>query len=110
MGYSKYPQTSNICGSLVGNEIVDHLDVVGAKPVSAIPTTSSFSTEHLASMEWEKTTAWRDEKHLNSGIWCNLYKRFDSSPGFITVYVLREGHIVPSTLKGQFHRNKHIQW
>ena len=29
---------------LVGNEIVDHSDVVGASPVSAAPTKSSFST------------------------------------------------------------------
>ena len=32
------------------NKIVDHSDVVGASPVSAAPTTSSFSTWHLASM------------------------------------------------------------
>ena len=30
--------------SLLGNEIVDHSDVVGASPVGAAPTTSSFST------------------------------------------------------------------
>ena len=29
---------------LVGNKIVDHSDVVGASPVGAAPTTSSFST------------------------------------------------------------------
>ena len=28
----------------VGNEIVDHSDVVGASPVGAAPTASSFST------------------------------------------------------------------
>ena len=39
-----YPQTSNICRTLVGNKIVDHSDVVGASPVGAAPTTSSFST------------------------------------------------------------------
>ena len=32
----------------VGNEILDHSDVVGASPVGAAPTTSSFSTERLA--------------------------------------------------------------
>ena len=36
---SNYRKTSNISHTLVGNEIVDHLDVVGAAP-----TTSSFST------------------------------------------------------------------
>ena len=39
-----YPQTSNISHSLVGNKIVDHSDVVGASPVGAAPTTSSFSS------------------------------------------------------------------
>ena len=30
--------------ALAGNEIVDHLDVIGASPVGAAPTTSSSST------------------------------------------------------------------
>ena len=41
-----YRQVSNIRRTLVGNKIVDHSDVVGASPVGAAPTTSSFSTEH----------------------------------------------------------------
>ena len=59
-----YCQVSNIRHTLVGNKIVDHPDVVGASPVGAAPTTSSFSTWHLASMDWTKTTTRRDEKHL----------------------------------------------
>ena len=39
---SKYRKTSNISRVLVGNKIVDHPDVVGASPVGAAPTTSSF--------------------------------------------------------------------
>ena len=39
-----YRQVSNIKYTLVGNKIVDHSDVVGAAPVGAAPTTSSFST------------------------------------------------------------------
>ena len=39
-----YHKTSNISHTLVGNKIVDHSDVVGASPVGAAPTTSSFST------------------------------------------------------------------
>ena len=35
---------SNISHTLVGNKIVDHSNVVGALPVGAAPTTSSFST------------------------------------------------------------------
>ena len=38
-----YPQTSNISHTLAGNMIVDHSDVVGASPVGAAPTASSFS-------------------------------------------------------------------
>ena len=39
-----YRQVSDIRRTLVGNDIVDHSDVVGASPVGAAPTTSSFST------------------------------------------------------------------
>ena len=39
-----YHQVSNIRHTLVDNKIVDHSDVVGASPVGAAPTTSSFST------------------------------------------------------------------
>ena len=39
-----YRQISNIRRPLVSNEIVDHSEVVGASPVDAAPTTSSFST------------------------------------------------------------------
>ena len=40
----EYRETSNIRHTIVGNKIVDHSDVVGASPVGAAPTTSSFST------------------------------------------------------------------
>ena len=40
----KYRQVSNISCTFVGNKIVDNSDVVGASPVGAAPTTSSFST------------------------------------------------------------------
>ena len=39
-----YRKVSNISRTLLGNEIVDHSDVVGASPFVAAPTTSSFST------------------------------------------------------------------
>ena len=38
-----YRKTSNVSDPLVGNELDDHPDVVGASPVGAAPTTSSFS-------------------------------------------------------------------
>ena len=41
---SMYRKTSNISRTPVGNKIVDHSDVVGASPVGAAPTTSSFLT------------------------------------------------------------------
>ena len=71
--YVYFHQTSNISDIVVGNEIVDHADVVRSSPVGAAPTTSSFSSEHLASMDWAKTTARRDEKHLGFMIWWDLY-------------------------------------
>ena len=39
-----YRQVVNIRRTLIGNKVVDHSDVVGASPVGAAPTTSSFST------------------------------------------------------------------
>ena len=39
-----YRQVSNIRRTLVGNQIIDRSDVVGASPVGVVPTTSSFST------------------------------------------------------------------
>ena len=69
----KYRQVSNIRRILAGYKIVDHSDVVGASPVGGAPTTSSFSTEHLAPLDWQKTTARRGEKHLSLAIWCVLY-------------------------------------
>ena len=73
--FDEYRQVSNIERTLVGNKIVDHSDVVGALPVGAAPTTSSFSTEHLAStsLDWATVTTRRDEKHLSLGIRCVLY-------------------------------------
>ena len=68
-------KTFSIRHILAGNKIVDHSDVVGALPVSAAPTTSSFPTEHLTSINCVKTTARRDEKYLNFGIWCVAYIR-----------------------------------
>ena len=62
---SKYRKTSNIRRTLVGNKIVDNSDVVGALPVGAAPTTSSFSTWHLGSRDSEKTAARQYENILN---------------------------------------------
>ena len=39
-----YSQTSNISGTLVGNKITDHTDLVEVSPVGVAPATSSFST------------------------------------------------------------------
>ena len=74
--YCTYCQVSNISHTWVGNEIVDHSDVVGASPVGVAPTTPSFSTEHLASIYCAKTTASRVEKHFSFGIWCDLCYKF----------------------------------
>ena len=63
-----YRKTSNIRHTLMGNNIADHSDVIGASPVGATPTTPSFSTQHIDSMDWAITTTRRDENQLNFGI------------------------------------------
>ena len=63
-----YRQTSNTRRTLEGNKIVDHSDVRGASPGA-----SSFSTKHLASMDWAETTARLADKHLIFWIYCGLY-------------------------------------
>ena len=68
-----YRKTSNIRRTLLGNKIVDHSDVVGASPVGAAPTTSSFLTSHLASRDSAKTAARQYENLMSVGIWCVLY-------------------------------------
>ena len=74
IGYiNTYRQPSTISHTLAGNKTVDHSDVVGASPVGAAPTTSSFSIKHLVSMDWAETTARRDENQLRFEIWCVLY-------------------------------------
>ena len=70
---TNYLQNSNIRRTLVGNKIFDHSDVVGALPVGAAPTSSSYLILHIASMDWAKTTARRDKKHFIFGIWCDSY-------------------------------------
>ena len=56
---SGYRQNCSISCNLAGNKIVDHSAVVGEAPA---PTTSSFSTWNLASMDWAKKTAIRDDE------------------------------------------------
>ena len=43
-----------IWNTFKGNKIADHPDVVGASSVGVAPATYSFSTKHLASMDWAK--------------------------------------------------------
>ena len=77
--FYRYHQTCNIRCTLVGNKIINHSDAVGAAPTTdvvgaapkvgtvptgAAPTTSSFSTWHLASMDWANTTVRQEEKPL----------------------------------------------
>ena len=63
-------QSSNISRIFVRNKSVDHSDVVGASRCSNY---IFIILQHLASMDWTKTTARRDEKQLSFGIWCVWY-------------------------------------
>ena len=61
----------------LGNRIVYHSDVVRASPVGTAPTTSSFLTLHMASLDWTKTTfkirwetlKWWDLMYLILDVW-----------------------------------------
>ena len=68
-----YRKVSNIRRTWVGNKIVDHSDIVGASPVGAAPTTSSFSTWHLAARDSAKTATRQYKNLLKVEIWCVLY-------------------------------------
>ena len=80
LGLQTYRKTPNISPTLLCNKIVDHSDVVGASPVGAAPTTSSYLTYHLASMNWVKTTARRDKKHLSFEIGATYTRGFTVVP------------------------------
>ena len=54
---TNYRQTSNIRRTLEGNKLVDHSDVVGASPVGAAPTPSSFWTW----LQWIQQRQLQDE-------------------------------------------------
>ena len=69
----KYREIPNIKRTLVGDGIVYHSDVVGALPVGAAPTTSSFLTYHMALIACAMISARQDKKHLSLVIWCILY-------------------------------------
>ena len=86
-----YRKTSNISRTSVGNKIVDHSDVVGASPVGAAPTTSSFSTWHLASRDSAKKAARQYENLLSVVIWCVLYQRLDGKYYLSMLYHSRSG-------------------
>ena len=58
--HHSYSQTSDMNRTLLGDEIGDHSDVVGAAP-----TTSSLSTYLQASMDQAMKTARGNEKHLS---------------------------------------------
>ena len=62
--------------SFVCNWIVDQSDAVGASPVYAAPTTTSFSTSHLALICCTETTASLFHKHLSFLDLVHLYYRF----------------------------------
>ena len=40
----EYRKISNITRTLIGNQMVDHSDVVGTAPLGNVPTTPSFLT------------------------------------------------------------------
>ena len=57
---------------LISNKIADQSDVVGASPVGTAPTTSSFSTKHLALLVLANTTAILERIIYVLGHWVRL--------------------------------------
>ena len=60
-------QNSITSHTLVGNNIFGHSDVFEASPVGAARNTSSFSTLHLASLDWHKHSEMAKAKYIP---WC----------------------------------------
>ena len=69
-----YHQTSNINCTLVGNKIVDHLDVVLRTAGRRCSNIILILDWHLASVVWAKATATRDENNY-FWIWNVFFKR-----------------------------------
>ena len=100
-----YRKTSNISRTLVSNKIVDNSDAVGASPIGAAPTISSFSTQHLASIDWAKTTARGYKKHLNFGIFATYTRGFTVIFGGCYIFLLYRNVLFIGRKKSYFTGN-----
>ena len=101
---TNYCQTSNISRTLLEYRIVDHSDVVGAPPVGAAPTTSSFSTNPLVSLDREKTTARRCKNQLSFLIWCTYIRYLTVVQYLNTCYGSSSWVFLVNLLSGQWQR------
>ena len=68
-------KTSDIRHNLVGNQIVDHSDVVGASLVGAAPTTSSRGWVGCEVFLWWAPPAKREDHHGVSSGWNSVWHR-----------------------------------
>ena len=72
--YHAYRQTSNITHALVGNNIVDHSNVVGPSLVGAQRLQLHLHSRLDTWLQWiGQTITRRGERHLSFGIWCDFY-------------------------------------
>ena len=99
----KYRQTSCIIRTLAGNKIVGHSDVAGASPGGATQTISSFPAKHLASMDWAKTTARRDEKQISLVFGATYIRGLTSSTN------KNPAHAISTNVYAK-HRSHHMLW
>ena len=104
-GRQNYRQTCYMGRTLVGNQIVDHTDVVGESHVDAAPNTSSFSTWHMVLID---STTRRGEKRLGFGNECALYYRFNGNQYifFRTQCVI---YIIPLHSSSRCEQNNRMQ-
>ena len=98
----------------MGNRIADHSDVVGASPIGAAPTTSSFSTWHPASRDSAKAVARQYENLLNVwdlvrlilGIWLYVPKGlFGDKSAMIQIVARRQAITLRHQAKMSFKNN-----
>ena len=87
--YYRYRQICTISRTLLGNKLGDHSDVIGASPVGAFPTASSYLSYHLASRDLAKATTRWDENNLRFGL--NIFISPQLGYSYTTIHPLLWG-------------------
>ena len=106
--WNNYRKTADISRTLAGNKMVDNSDAVGAAPVGAAPIASSFSTQHLTSMDWAKTTARGYKKQVSFGFGATYTRCFTVSKSKNSVWQAVDVFVCVLSIKHTLIRLFHI--